>query len=227
MKRLLIPLLCLLAMMVSCSESTSKGDIRELDTIPTMVMQIQKCSRLYTTEYHLHKIITHGDTKTLSGSVLSQNFDIDIPIGERKIAIPLNATVKAYIDFSNFSEKNIRRRDGKLEVILPDPRIVITSTKIDHDDIKQYVALLRGNFTDEELSNYERQGRKAIMKDLPKLGIVRNARQSAARTLIPLFAQMGYNEEDVTITFRKRYSVNDLPKLIDNASVEHAERTTE
>ena len=33
-----------------------------IDTIPVMVMQIQKCSRLYTAEAHVHKIITHDDS---------------------------------------------------------------------------------------------------------------------------------------------------------------------
>lgn len=39
-----------------------------IDTIPMMVMQIQKCNRLYTAEAHVHKIITHDDQLNLKGS---------------------------------------------------------------------------------------------------------------------------------------------------------------
>ena len=31
---------------------------QSIDTLPMLVMQIQKCSRLYTTEYRIHKIVT-------------------------------------------------------------------------------------------------------------------------------------------------------------------------
>ena len=40
------------------------------------------------------------------------NFNLDIPLGDRKIAIPMKATVKAYIDLSKFSKENVKI-DGK------------------------------------------------------------------------------------------------------------------
>jgi len=194
---------------VGGSEKRTSG---KTDSLPELVMQIKKCSRLYTSEYHIHKIVTHDDALSLKGSVLKQDFDIDIPIGKRKIAIPMDATVKACIDFSDFSEKNVRRDGDKVEIILPDPEIVLTSSKIDHDGIRQYVALLRSDFSDEELSSYERQGRKAIIAQLPKMGIVGNARDNAARVLIPLFEQLGYKEENITVTFRKQFKLGEILK---------------
>lgn len=197
--------------------STGGDDSTErVDTIPMMVMQIQKCSRLYSAEYQLHKIITHKDNRKLKGSILGQGFGIDLPIGKRKIAIPIEATVKAYIDFSDFSEKNVKRNGDNIEIILPDPKVVITSTRINHDEVKQYVAFLRRNFSDEELTAYEHEGRQAIVQELPQLGIIEMARQSAASTLIPMIEQMGYGEENVKITFRKNFSVSDFKTLLDN-----------
>lgn len=52
----------------------------------------------------------------------------------------MDATIKAYIDFSNFSEKNITKYGNKIEVTLPDPRIIMTSLKINHEDIKKDVS---------------------------------------------------------------------------------------
>ena len=77
----------------------------------------------------------------------------------------------------------------------------MTSSSIDHDGVRQYVAVLRSNFSDEELSNYEAQGRKAIIADIPKLKLPEMAKASAARMLIPIIARMGFRQENVTITF--------------------------
>src|SRR3712207_396914 len=153
-------ILFMTVLLLACSEQKKTESKTILpDTIPMMILQIQKTSKLYTTEYHLHKIITHNDTKSLSGTVFNKTFHIDLPLGKRKIAIPLDATLKAYIDFSEFSKDNVRTSDGKIEIILPDPHLALTSTKVNHQDIKQYVAFTRSNFTDEELTSFKRQGR--------------------------------------------------------------------
>lgn len=212
-------ILFMTVLLLACSEqkkTESKTDLP--DTIPMMILQIQKTSKLYTTEYHLHKIITHNDNKSLSGTVFNKTFHIDLPLGKRKIAIPLDATLKAYIDFSEFSKDNVRTSDGKIEIILPDPHLALTSTKVNHQDIKQYVAFTRSNFTDEELTSFERQGRAAIVKDIASLDIIDMAKENAAKTLVPFIRQMGYKEEDIIITFRKPFGAADIEKLIDKPS---------
>ena len=207
-------LFCLSFIACSHDKQTINEEQIYIDTIPTMVMQIQKCSRLYTTEYQMHRIITHSDTTQLTGSIMNRKFTIDLPVGQRQVAIPVNATLKAYVDFSNFSEDNIRRSGDQIEIILPDPQIVLTSTKVDHKEVKQYVALLRSNFTDAELTRYQREGRDSIISDIPRLGIVEGARQSSARTIIPIIEQLGYKKENITVTFRKKFTLSDIPKLI-------------
>ena len=172
-----------------------------VDTLPMMVRQIQQCSRLYTAEYKVHKIVTHDDVASLSGKVMGKDFSIGLPVGKRKVAIPVDATLKAYIDMSQIKDGDVRRMGDKIEVVLPKPHVVMTSTKVDHDGIKQYVALLRGNFSDEELSSYEKQGRKSIIADIPNMGILQMAKQGAANQLIPMITKMGFRQEDIIITF--------------------------
>lgn len=184
------------------------------DTIPVLVMQIQKCSRLYSSEYKLHKIVTYDDTMSVKGKILNQNIRIDLPLGKRRIAIPVNASVKAYVDFSDFSDKNVKKHGDKIEIVLPDPEIVLTATEVDHEGVRQKVAFLRRNFSDEEITHIQRQGRDEIIKSLPNLGIIENARQSAARQLIPIVGQMGYGSDQVTVTFRKRFTLGDISSLI-------------
>ena len=61
--------------------------------------------------------------------------NITLPLGQRKVAIPMEATLKAYVDFAEFSADNVRRDSTHIELILPDPRIVLTSSRIDHNEI--------------------------------------------------------------------------------------------
>lgn len=172
-----------------------------IDTIPVMLQQIQKCSRLYTAEYKVHKIVTHDDVVSLEGKALGRAFSLELPVGKRKVAIPMDATLKAYIDMSKIKADDIRRDGDRIEIILPKPHVVMTSSSIDHDGIKQYVAVLRSNFSDEELASYEAQGRKAIIADIPRMNILEMAKAGAANLLIPVVARMGFKQENVTITF--------------------------
>lgn len=202
-----------------CSrKQTPRQQPEYVDTIPMLVMQVQKCSRLYTAEYKMHKIITHDDEIRMKGKFLNQDYDVALPMGSRKIAIPIDATVKAYIDLSSFSEKNVRRIGDKIDVTLPDPRIEMTSSRINHGEIRKYVALTRQDFSDKEMAGYEQQGRQAIINDIPQTGIMEMAKESAARVMVPFFVGMGFNEKDITISFRKDFSDNEIKKMIVTAS---------
>ena len=195
--------LLLLAILLSgsCKRGGSDGGGASIDTIPMMVQQIKECSRLYTAEYKVHKIITHSDTSIISATVLGQKLNLNLPGGRRKVAIPIDAVLKAYIDFSNFSEDNVRSEGGKIYIDLPNPHVVITSSKIDHEGIKKYVSIIRSDFSDEELALYEKQGRQDIINDIPNLGILNTARRSAASQLLPLISMLGIPQENIVITF--------------------------
>ena len=200
-------------MMMACGQKTDVDEPSEsvvIDTIPQLVMQIQQCSRLYTTEVKVHKIVTHDDVVRLKGKVMNQPFSIPLPLGDRKIAIPMDATLKAYIDFSEFDEKSVERDGDRITILLPDPQVVLTSSKINQEEIKEYVGLVRSHFSDSELSNYEQQGRQAILNGIPDMNIIETAQANAARVLVPLIAQMGYREENITIAFRKNLTINDI-----------------
>ncbi|SHK30013.1 DUF4230 domain-containing protein [Xylanibacter ruminicola] len=212
-------LIIILLLTVRC-EGNSKQEpapttlAQGIDTVPMLITQVQKCSKLYTAEYRVHKIITHDDALRLKGQLMSKAFDLKVPLADRKIAIPMDAKIKAYIDFSEFSEKNIERSGDKITIILPDPQIVMTSSKIDQKNMKQYVGLTRAHFSDEELASYQQQGREAIIKSIPDMGITETAQANAAKVLVPMMKQLGYEEQNITIAFRKQYSPQDWNALI-------------
>jgi hypothetical protein len=179
-------------MMMACGQKTDADKPSEsvvIDTIPQLVMQIQQCSRLYTTEVKVHKIVTHDDVVRLKGKVMNQPFNIPLPLGDRK---------------------SIERDGDRITILLPDPQVVLTSSKINQEEIKEYVGLVRSHFSDRELSNYEQQGRQAIINGIPDMNIIETAQANAARILVPLIAQMGYSEENITIAFRKNLTINDI-----------------
>lgn len=215
MKRKTITLIVAATALMACSDGRQaqpKGTA--IDTVPLLVTQIQQCSRLYTAEQHIHKIITHRDNVKLKGSFMQKDIDMNLPVGSRRIAIPMDATVKAYIDMQHFSEKNIRRDGNRIEIVLPDPTVELTATRINHKDVKKHVSLLRSNFSDEEMVAYQKQGRQAIINAIPQTGIFTMAQAGAANILIPMICQMGFKEEDITITFRKDFTSGDMPLLM-------------
>ena len=200
----IIAVIAIIAMVRGCTSSPARqrDDTVRIDTIPFMLGRMQQCSRLNTVELKVHKIITHDDMMKLSGTVFGKSVSLNIPAGKRKVAIPMYATIKASIDLTKMTEEDIVRSGERIEVFLPQPEVVITETHIDHDGIKQYVALTRSRFTDEELQSYEKQGRMAIEKDIPNMNITPMARESAARQLIPIIEAMGFKEKNIIISFR-------------------------
>jgi len=192
----------------------------KIDSIPYLITQIQKCSRLYTTEYQIHKIVTFDDAINLKGSLFNQSYSFRLPFGDRKVAIPMDATLKAYIDFSQFAESSVELYGEKIIITLPTPRVVMTSSKIDQQNIREYVSLTRSRFTDQELTELEQQGREAILHSIPQIGIVEQARLSSAKLLIPLIKQMGFKEDNITIVFPDSFNPLNLNTLIDTNSIE-------
>lgn len=221
----LIYLLLTIMIISGCSCSADKENAPEpnsenTDSLPMLIMQIRKHSRLYTAEYRIKKIVTHDDVKRLKGTFLGKQFDMKMPIGDRKIAIPMSAKLKAYIDFSSFSEKNIERNGNKITIILPDPKVTLTSSKIDRKNIKEFVSITRSHFTDKDMTDYENQGREAIISSITRTGIIETAQENAAQIIIPMIEQMGYEGKDITVTFRKQFDESDLKTLIDATTVE-------
>ena len=200
---------CLVGLFLCYTRCSTHSEEQEAasDSIPILITQVQRCAKLYT-----------------AGSFLQKLFDIKLPVGERKIAIPMQATLKAYIDFSNFSEQDVERQGKHITIYLPDPKVVMTSSKIQQEKIREYVPLMRSSFTDRELSDYELQGRASIIQSIPHLGILKMAQANAARVLVPMIRQMGYQESDITITFRKEYQEKDLKGMVEDLSLS-GERT--
>lgn len=187
----------------------------KIDTLSS-IMRLRECSRLYTAAYEIHKLVLKDDPLRVKGSVMNRSFDMKVPMGERKIMIPLDVTLKAYIDFSTFTADNVRREGDRIIIYLPDPRVTVTSSHIDHDGVRQFVSLTRRRYSSAELAGFARQGEEEILKSVPELGILETARENAAHVVVPLLVRLGFEERNIVVTFRKEFTGSDIPLLLDN-----------
>lgn len=220
-KALFCIFLCLLAIFLGCKhDNSSIKDVvvadsvapkpEPVDTMGVLIARIQQQSRLYTAECKIHKVVLFDDEASLGGRLL----DISLP-GYRKAAVPIDVTLKSYVDFSDFSASNVAFHDSLCIVTLPDPKVVITASKIDHKATRQYVGLTRSKFTEAELSAIAKQGEDSIAAHIASFGIQDRARESCARTLLPLLTHLGIREQNVIIRFRKDFNDNDLRPVHD------------
>ena len=53
------------------------------------------------------------------------------------------------------------------------------------------------------------------------MDIIERARLCAANVLVPLIEQMGYKQEDITITFNRPFSATDIMNIIDKSTIEN------
>ena len=201
---ILLSLICL-ALMACGGDKKNGNDVAEnasTDNISMLIRDIRKCSKLYTSEYNIRKIVTYSDEPRLKGKLLGHEVDMKMPMGDRKIAIPMNVTLKGYIDFSDFSKKNVRREGRRIVVTLPPPQVAVTASKIDQAGIKEYVSFMRSRFSDAEMTEFEKQGRQAVINSIPRLDINETTAVNAAKILIPMIVKMGYDEKLITIELK-------------------------
>lgn len=224
MKKILFCLTATLAAhLVSCGNDSARDGATDgspsavrLDTARLLADQISRSARLYTTEYQIHKIVTHSDEAHLRGNVLSLPVSVEVSTGERKIAIPIDVIVKAYIDFSDFSSEDIRINDGQLTLTLPDPKLTVTASRIDNGGVRQYVDLTRSTFSDSEVLKLARQGTDSVVSHLDRPELLQTARTGARRTLLPLLRRLGFSPDHVTIAFRPELQPESLVLNIEN-----------
>ncbi len=185
-----------------CGKITPATD--KLPGADDVAMKLQQTDNLYVAEYVVHKIITAEDLNRVSGSVLGHDFSVNLAIGERKIAIPMDAHIKAYINFNSVSPTDIVVTDNPrtLTVTLPTPKAELTSSKIAHNEIKEFRGIFRSKFSDSEISELEKHGRNAILASIPDMGIINTAKANGREVLVPILAQAGFSPENIIINFK-------------------------
>jgi Protein of unknown function (DUF4230) len=151
---------------------------------PTVVDRIQRLQRLETVIYTMDKIVSGAKENPVLPNFLA---------GDRLLML-VHGEVVAGIDFSNLKPGDVRVDGKQVWLRLPAPQIF--STRIDSAKTKVYsrqTGLLVSTDPDLETQvrqEAERQLREAAMAD----GILRNAQQNAASTIISLLQGLGFEK---------------------------------
>ena len=173
------------------------GDTASADEI---VYKMRLSDRIYVSEVVVQKIVTADDVKRLNIGSMS----FQLPLGDRKVAIPMDAVLKAYIDFDSLAPADVKVSGSprRLEINLRAPKVEMTSSKINQDEVKECIDILRCSFSDEELTKFENQGREVILASIPELGIEKQAERNAREILVPMFMQFGFKDNEIIINFQ-------------------------
>ncbi len=205
LQSVILAFLSFVILLISCNNGGKEGVTSQEQ--PTLTQKISSCSKLYTTQYNVHKILTYEDANALKGSIFNEEFSIPIP-GDRKILIPIDAVVKAYIDFSKFSDENVKIDGERITIVLPQPNIEMTSSKIDYENEKAFVSWNRSDFTSEEKESFIQQGRASILQSMAESDIIDKSRVSAYNVLLPILEAAGYKPSNITLKFPDKIEEN-------------------
>lgn len=182
-----------------------------------VVASVSKCARLYTVQYNVRKVLTHQDFSEVELKLFWEKISIPIP-GERKIILPMDATVKAYIDFSDFSSKDVSVVGDKITITLPSPKIEMTSSKIDYENEKQFLSWNRFKFSEPERESLLKKGREKVLDDMKGTDILERSQVGAYNALLPLVMAAGFDRENITIRFSDDVSGKPVKALMWNGN---------
>jgi hypothetical protein len=153
---------------------------------PTVVDRIQRLQRLETVIYTMDKIVSGAKENPVLPNFLA---------GDRLLML-VHGEVVAGIDFSNLKAGDVKVEGKQVRLRLPAPQIF--STRIDSGKTRVYsrqTGLLVPTDPDLETQvrqEAERQLQEAAMAD----GILRNAQQNAASTIMSLLQGLGFEKVD-------------------------------
>lgn len=174
-----IQILLLLGAILNLISCSNKEELPTPD-----VHEIRKIGVLSTTEYTIGKIIK-----------LDDKAEEWYKYGDRKILIHCRAKIKAGIDLDKIEKEDIVVEGDQIEITLPEVEIV--SFEMDPKHVRTEVENITGfrdRFTQEEKNKILKQGEKAILKDIEKTGIYKDAQKNTAAFLEDFFKEQGYKE---------------------------------
>ena len=152
------------------------------------VFSLREMSDLATVEYTITKIIKASDDKTW------------FKVGDRKILMSCEATIKAGVDMSGIMKENFSTNGKAIHLRLPPPKII--SINIPAEKIKteyQEVSVFRDPYKTGERDNLAAQAEAQIARSIPQLGILDQAKANTTLFVHQFLRQIGY--DNITISF--------------------------
>jgi len=159
---------------------------RQKEKAVDTVLQLKELSELATVEYSITKIIKASDDQTW------------YKIGDRKILMSCQASVKSGIDLSKLTAEDITINGDDISLTLP--KATILSLNILPENIRtefQEVGLFRSDFTAAERNQLMSQGETQIRNSIEATGILQTAESNASLFIGQFLRQLGYQHIDI------------------------------
>jgi hypothetical protein len=161
--------------------------------------QIQELNELATAEAYTKVIIERQDN-TLFG----QSIGLNLPGTKRQLLVVIPGSVKAGVDMSSLTEKDVVVDEEKktAKLTMP-PATFLGGAEIYFDKVEvySYEGVFREKANIEEAYELAAEAKELILEETAGQGVLVMAQQNAEKTLKEMFSFAGY---DVTIEFKEQ-----------------------
>ncbi|MCZ2257476.1 DUF4230 domain-containing protein [Sporosarcina sp. G11-34] len=159
--------------------------------------QIQDLNELATAEAYTKVIIERQDN-TLFG----QSIGLNVPGTKRQLLVVIPGSVKAGVDLSGLTEKDVIVDDDKKTaklILSPAKFLGGAEVYFDQVEVYSYEGIFRESANIEEAYELAAEAKELILEETTGQGVLVMAEKNAEKTLREMFSFAGY---DVTIEFK-------------------------
>ena len=150
------------------------------------ILALKEMNELVTVEYVLSKIIKANDDQTW------------YKIGDRKILMTCEATLKAGVDFSKITASDIKMQEKEITLILPKARLFSLNIKPENIKIAyQEIGTFRSEFTSQERNMLSAQAQEQIQASVDSLGVLQTAEANASLFVGNFLRNLGYDKVSI------------------------------
>lgn len=164
----------------------------------SIVERIQNLNELTTAEAYT-KVVIERENNELFGKKIG----IDLPGTKRELLVIIPGGVKAGVDFSGVTEKNINidETNKKATITLPEAKI-LGEPEIDFDKVQVFSSegLFRSKPNITEAYDLATEAKKQMIKEATTQGVLKKAELNAKNSVADMFSLVGY---DVTVKFKE------------------------
>ena len=156
------------------------------DNLSKTILTLKETGQLVTAEYTLGKVIRASDDKTW------------YKLGNRKIIISCEASLKAGVSLQNITPANFSVQEDSMVIVLPHAQVFSLSIPPDKIQLAyEDIGTFRSDFSAAEREGLVAQAEPQILSLADSLGILQTAENNAAVFMQHLFEDAGYKKTSV------------------------------
>lgn len=164
----------------------------------TFLEQVKDLNELATAEAYTKVIIERQDNE-----LFGQSIGMNLPGTKRQLLVVIPGSIKAGVELSGLTEKDISvNHEKKTATLSLPPADFLGGAEIFFDNVEvfSYEGLFRGEAKIEEAYELAEEAKKLILEETAGQGVLQTAERNAEKTLKEMFSFAGY---ELTIEFRE------------------------